>query len=99
MYSVTLKVSARNTESHGLFISQEVANYVAEGLLGFENCKGVVTEVTVDESKNIEAYLRNLEAQKELIQKEEYINFFNGLSEAQQALIKQFASIHTGGNI
>lgn len=96
MYQVTLQISARKTESHGFFANEEVANYVAGTLSGFDDgengpVSGVVTEVDLNMSTSVEEYQTSLAQAEELSQRQQWAQFYEQLSEEQRNLMNRFA--------
>lgn len=97
MYSVTLQVSARKTESHGFFSNEEVATHVAAGLSGYDADDGngpvcgVVNEIEIDMSTSVEEYEATLAEAAELSQREQWARFYEDLSDEQKSLMAKFA--------
>ena len=97
MWQVTLQVSARKTEPHGFFSTQEVATYVASTLSGYDANDGngpvcgVVTEVDINMSTSVEEYQASLEQAKELNQRQEWAKFYENLTDHERSLMTKYA--------
>jgi hypothetical protein len=102
MFKVTLKSSARKSDYIGLFASETVATYVAQGLEGFDSgegpAAGVVTSVEVNLATSVQEYEDARAAAVEFTKREEWAAFYEGMSAEQKTLMSQFgpASITAG---
>ena len=97
MYAVTLRTSARKTETIGYFADKDVANHVAANATGFtpkgedDAVTGVVESIEVNTSTSVEEYQASLAAATELQDQEAWASFYEDLSDEQRKLMARFA--------
>lgn len=91
IFSVNLQISKRKNENRGYFTNEDVANYVASTLEGFENCTGTVAAIEVSDYDSVEAWRAAQAEAQDMKDRENWAAFYDGLTEGQKKLLGRYA--------